>query len=141
MSKPPLPADAVEMLRRANPCVMATLRSDGTPVSTPTWYVWEDDGRVLISLDEGRVRLGHLRRDPRVTLTVLDGEDWYTHVTLIGRVAEFRDDEGLADIDRISTHYTGGAYPDRVRSRVSALIEVERWHGWGAHKDSDQASS
>ncbi|MCZ9339672.1 PPOX class F420-dependent oxidoreductase, partial [Streptomyces sp. TRM76130] len=31
MSKPPLPADAVEMLRRANPCVMATLRSDGAP--------------------------------------------------------------------------------------------------------------
>ncbi|GJF26316.1 MULTISPECIES: PPOX class F420-dependent oxidoreductase [Streptomyces] len=141
MSKPPLPPEAVDLLRRPNPCVMATLRSDGAPVSTPTWYVWEDDGRVLISLDEGRVRLKHLRRDPRVTLTVLDGDDWYTHVTLIGRVAETRDDEDLADIDRISTHYTGNAYPDRVRARVSAWIEVERWHGWGSMKDSDQAST
>ncbi len=42
MSKPPLPPEAQEPLRRANPCVMATLRSDGTPVSTPTWYLWED---------------------------------------------------------------------------------------------------
>ncbi|MFJ9565116.1 PPOX class F420-dependent oxidoreductase [Streptomyces fuscichromogenes] len=138
MSKPPLPPEAQELLRRPNPAVMATLRSDGAPVSTPTWYVW-DDGRVLISLDEGRVRLRHLRRDPRVTLTVLDGQDWYTHVTLIGRVIETREDEGLADIDRIATHYTGKAYPDRVRTRVSAWIEVERWHGWGAHRDSDQA--
>ncbi|MFD5447985.1 PPOX class F420-dependent oxidoreductase [Streptomyces sp. NPDC003470] len=141
MSKPPLPPEAVDLLRRPNPCVMATLRSDGSPVSTPTWYLWEDDGRVLISLDEGRVRLKHLRRDPRVTLTVLDGDDWYTHVTLIGRVTETRDDEGLADIDRLSTHYTGNSYPDRVRARVSAWIEVERWHGWGSLKDSDQAST
>ncbi|MEU9265715.1 PPOX class F420-dependent oxidoreductase [Streptomyces sp. NPDC048251] len=140
MSKPPLPPEAVELLGRANPCVMATLRSDGAPVSTPTWYVWED-GRVLISLDESRVRLQHLRRDPRLTLTVLDSDDWYTHVTLIGRVAELHEDEGLADIDRISTHYTGKPYPDRVRSRVSAWIEIDRWHGWGALKDSDQAST
>ncbi|SDD13778.1 PPOX class F420-dependent oxidoreductase [Streptomyces prasinopilosus] len=140
MSKPPLPPEADALLGRANPCVMATLRSDGTPVSTPTWYVWED-GRVLISLDEGRVRLKHLRRDPRVTLTVLADDDWYTHVTLIGRAVELNDDEGLADIDRISRHYTGKPYPDRERARVSAWIEVERWHGWGAMKDNSQAST
>lgn len=116
---------------------MATLRSDGAPVSTPTWYLWED-GRVLVSLDQGRVRLKHLRRDPRVTLTVLADDDWYTHVTLIGRVAQMYDDEGLADIDRLATHYLGGPYPRRERARVSAWIEVERWHGWGALKDTDQ---
>ncbi|MFI8304402.1 PPOX class F420-dependent oxidoreductase [Streptomyces sp. NPDC085927] len=140
MSKPPLPPEADALLGRPNPCVMATLRSDGTPVSTPTWYVWED-GRVLISMDEGRVRLKHLRRDPRVTLTVLADDDWYTHVTLIGRAVELNDDEGLTDIDRLSRHYTGNPYPDRVRARVSAWIEVDRWHGWGAMKDSSQAST
>ncbi|MFJ1969912.1 PPOX class F420-dependent oxidoreductase [Streptomyces sp. NPDC087903] len=139
MSKPPLPPEAVELLGRPNPCVMTTLRSDGAPVSTPTWYVWHED-RLLINLDGGRVRLKHLRRDPRVSLTVLDKDDWYSHVTLIGRAVDIYDDEGLADIDRISRHYAGGPYPDRVRPRVSAWIEVERWHGWGAFKDSDQAS-
>lgn len=140
MSKPPLPPEAQEMLRRANPCVMATVRADGAPVSTPTWYLWED-GRVLVNLDEGRVRLKHLRNDPRVTLTVLDESDWYTHVTLIGRVAALHDDEGLADTDRIATHYIGVPYPDRVRPRVSAWIDIERWHGWGSMKDNDQAST
>ncbi|MFZ4153508.1 PPOX class F420-dependent oxidoreductase [Streptomyces pseudogriseolus] len=137
MSKPPLPPEAQELLRKPNPCVMATLRSDGTPVSTPTWYLWED-GRVLINLDEGRVRLRHLQRDPRVTLTVLDADNWYTHVTLIGRVADMHDDEDLSDIDRLSRHYGGDTYPNRERRRVSAWVEVERWHGWGAMKDSDQ---
>ncbi|MFF7376843.1 PPOX class F420-dependent oxidoreductase [Streptomyces massasporeus] len=138
MSKPPLPPEADELLGRPNPCVMATLRSDGTPVSAATWYAWQD-GRVLINLDEGRVRLKHLRRDPRVTLTVLAADDWYTHVTLIGRVTEMYDDEDLADIDLLARRYIGKPYPDRDRRRVSAWIEVDRWHGWGSLKDSDQA--
>ncbi|WP_221353742.1 PPOX class F420-dependent oxidoreductase [Streptomyces beigongshangae] len=137
MSKPPLPPEAVELLSRPNAAVIATVRSDGAPVSTPTWYLWED-GRVLISMDVGRVRLKHLRRDPRVTLTVLDGKDWYTHVTLMGRVDDMKDDDGLADIDRISRHYTGEPYPDRVRPRVSAWIDIDRWHGWGSLKDNSQ---
>lgn len=140
MSKLPLPADALAMLARPNPCTIATLRPDGAPVSTPTWYLWEDN-HVLVNMDEGRVRLRHLRHDPRLTLTVLDGDDWYTHVSLVGRAVALRDDEGLADIDRIARHYTGDPYPDRVRARVTAVVEIDRWHGWGTFKDSDQAST
>ncbi|GAA0464034.1 MULTISPECIES: PPOX class F420-dependent oxidoreductase [Streptomyces] len=137
MSNPPLPEAAVAMLSKANPAVITTLRSDGQPVSTATWYLW-DDGRVLVNMDEGRKRLNHLRRDPRVTLTVLDEESWYTHISIIGRVVEFRDDEGLADIDRLAQHYMGKEYPQRDRARVSAWIEIDRWHGWGTLKDNDQ---
>ncbi|MFF3495468.1 PPOX class F420-dependent oxidoreductase [Streptomyces sp. NPDC002795] len=139
MSKPPLSAEAVGMLERANPATVATLRSDGSPVSAATWYLWED-GRVLLNMDEGRVRLGHLRRDPRLTLTVLDKDSWYTHITLIGRVVEIREDKGLADIDRISTHYAGGPYPERERARFTAVMEIDRWHGWGEFRDSGQAT-
>ncbi|MFX0592141.1 PPOX class F420-dependent oxidoreductase [Melissospora conviva] len=138
MSKPPLPEDAVAMLRKANPAVITTLRPDGQPVSTATWYLW-DDGRILVNMDGGRKRLDYLRADPRTTLTVLDDESWYTHVSLIGRVVEFRADTELADIDRISRHYTGRPYPRRDRERFSAVIEIDRWHGWGTLKDNDQA--
>src|ERR1700760_581786 len=89
MSKPPLPEAAVAMLAQANPAVIATLRPDGQPVSAATWYLW-DDGRVLVNMDEGRVRLEHMRRDPRVTLTVLAENDWYSTITLIGHVSDWR---------------------------------------------------
>lgn len=137
MSKPPLPETTVTLLSKANPAVITTLRPDGQPVSTATWYLWQN-GRVLVNMDEGRRRLRHLRRDPRVSLTVLDDDGWYTHVSLIGRVAELRDDTDLADIDRIARHYTGDPYPRRDRGRVSAWIDVDRWHGWGAQKDNSQ---
>ncbi|MFF5672912.1 PPOX class F420-dependent oxidoreductase [Streptomyces hygroscopicus] len=137
MSNPPLSEAAVTMLKKANPAVIATLRSDGRPVSTATWYLW-DDGRVLVNMDEGRKRLAHIRNDPRVTLTVLDDGNWYNHVSLIGRVVEIKDDTDLSDIDRLSRHYLGKDYPQRDRGRVSAWIEIDRWHGWGEHKENTQ---
>jgi PPOX class probable F420-dependent enzyme len=139
MSKPPLPEDAVAMLRKPNPAVIATLRPDGQPVSTATWYLW-DDGRVLINMDEGRKRLEHLRNDSRVSLTVLDADNWYSHTTLIGHVSDIRDDDEFTDIDRLARHYLNRAYPQRDRRRVSAWIEIDRWHGWGTFRDSDQAT-
>jgi PPOX class probable F420-dependent enzyme len=134
VAKPPLPEPVVQLLEKPNPSVITAMRSDGQPVSVATWYLW-DDGRVLVNMDEGRKRLDYLRKDPRVSLTVLDESTWYTHVSLQGRVVEMRDDEGLADIDRLSTHYNGKPYPNRERQRVSAWIEIDRWHGWGAMRN------
>jgi PPOX class probable F420-dependent enzyme len=138
MSKPPLTEAAIEMLAKPNPAVIATLRPDGQPVTAATWYLW-DDGRVLVNMDEGRKRLEHMRRDPRVTLTVLDEGSWYTTVTLIGRVSEWQEDTDLSDIDRVAIHYGGNPYPIRDRRRISAWISVDRWYGWGSLKENDQA--
>ena len=132
MASLPFPDDVRALLLQPNPAVVATLRSDGAPVSVATWYVLEDDDRVLVNMDDTRVRLGHLRRDPRISLTVLAAGDWYTHVSLVGRVEEITPDEGLVDIDRLSTHYADRPYPDRESPRTSARMVVERWHGWGA---------
>jgi PPOX class probable F420-dependent enzyme len=129
---PPLPADLLELLARPLPAVMATVAADGRPVTVATWYLLEDDGTVLLNLDAGRARLKHLRRDPRVSLTALAEGDWYTHVSVQGHVVSIDDDVDLVDIDRLSRHYTGDAYANRERPRVSARVQVDRWHGWGA---------
>ena len=131
MAKPPLPEQVLDMLSKPNPAVITTLRTDGQPVSVATWYLIEG-GRVLVNMDEGRKRLAYLRADPRVSLTALERDDWYTHVSVQGRVVEMYADEGLTDIDRLSQHYRGKPYSNRQRGRVSAWIEIESWHGWGA---------
>ena len=134
---PSLSDQAKQMLAKANPAVISTVRSDGQPVSAATWYLLRGE-EILVNMDEGRVRLKHLRKDPRVSLTVLDSDDWYTHVTVIGRVTRMYDDDGLADIDALSRHYSGQEYPQRDRRRVSAVIQVDRVHGWGSQKNNDQ---
>ena len=128
----PFPDPVRDLLAQANPAVVSTLRSDGHPVSVATWYLLEDDDRLLVNMDHTRRRLQHLRVDPRITLTVLKDGDWYTHVSIVGQVVEMREDEGLADIDRLSMRYRGRPYTNRDSPRVSAWIAADRWHGWGA---------
>jgi PPOX class probable F420-dependent enzyme len=125
------------LLREPNPAVVAVLMPDGQPMSVATWYLVEDDGRILVNMDAERARVAWMRRDPRVALTAMKDGEWYTHVSVRGRVVEWTDDEDLADIDRLSRHYTGNPYRVRDRARVSALVEVEHWHGWGAAKAKD----
>lgn len=105
--------------------------------SVATWYLLEDDGRILVNMDGGRKRLAYMRHEPRVSLTVLNEGAWGTHVSMQGRITEWRDDPEFVDIDRLSRRYGNGVYPNRLRPRVSALIEIDYWHGWGAAKPSD----
>jgi PPOX class probable F420-dependent enzyme len=129
MASPPIPARFVEVLKQPNPAVMATVRADGSPVSVATWYVW-DGGRILLNLDGERARLAHLRADPRVSLTVLDGDSWYRHISLRGTVT-LEPDTDLAGIDRLARHYTRRPYRDRQRPRVNAWLDIDTYHLWG----------
>ena len=134
MATPPLPPHVVEKLHQPNACTITTLRSDGQPVSVATWYLLDGE-RLLVNMDHTRVRLQHVRNDPRVSLTILDQESWYNHVSIMGRVVETSDDDDLVVIDRMAQHYLGQPYAQRDSPRVNAWIEIERWHGWGATKD------
>jgi PPOX class probable F420-dependent enzyme len=125
----PLPPEVDEFLRRPNPAVVASLRPDGSPHTVATWYLW-DGARVLLNMDESRLRLRFMRRDPRVALTVLDEGSWYRHVSLLGRAVEIVEDDGLADIDRLSLHYSGEPFRDRESRRFSAWVEPTAWHAW-----------
>ena len=129
MPRLPVPDEVDEFLAQPNPAIVATLRVDGSPHTVPTWYDWEG-GRVLLNMDESRLRLQHIRRDPRVALTVLAADDWYRHISLLGRIVSIEDDVELADIDRLARRYTGQPFRTRDRRRVSAWMEPERWHGW-----------
>jgi PPOX class probable F420-dependent enzyme len=129
----PVPADVDEFLARPNIAVVASLDGEGAPHSVATWYDW-DDGRVLLSMDNSRRRLRYLREDPRVTLTVIDADDWYRHISLQGEVVEMHEDEGLVDIDRLSRRYTGAEYQTRDSPRTTAWVRVDRWHGWDASR-------
>ena len=129
MPSSPVP-DAVDaFLRQAHLAVVASVRRDGAPHTAATWYDWED-GRVLLNMDESRLRLRFIRRDPRVALTVIDEDDWSHHVSLLGRVISLEEDRELRDIDRLAVRYTTQPFRRRDCRRVSAWVEVDAWHGW-----------
>jgi len=131
MPKPPVSDAVSDLLGRPHKAVMATADANGQPILVATWYLWED-GRVLLNMDKRRKRVARLAEDPRVSLLVL-ADDWDTYVSLQGRVVKTYDDLDMSDINRIAVHYGEDGFAGTPESRrVSFLVEVERWFGWGA---------
>ena len=125
-----MPPAVLDLLRRPNPAVVATVGSAGAPISAAVWYLW-DEGSVLLTMSGTSPRRRQLTRDPRVTLTVLDGDDWYRQVTVHGTAEQVDDDRGLAVIDRISQHYEGAPFEDRERNHAFARVRVTEWNAFG----------
>ena len=130
MPRVPLPDELLDFLAKPRMAVVGTVRDGGSPVTTPCWYGLDPDGSILLSMDEKSHRLRHLRADPRLALTVL-GDDWYSHVSILGRAVAIRPDAELADIDALSQRYLGEPYEDRTYRGVTVLAEIERWHTYG----------
>ena len=124
-----VPPGIEDFLRMPNPAVMSCLRPDGFPMSVPTWYQWRN-GQVVVNILQGRKRLVWIQGNPRVSVTVLDRDDWYRHVSLYGRVVSLAEDVALADMDLMALRYTGQRYAFREQERVSAVIEPAGWHTW-----------
>ncbi len=120
----PIPSDLADLLTTNRLAHVSASRRDG---SIAQYLMWVDfDGQhVLISSAVGSRKGAHWRRDPRVTLSVVDRSDDWRYLIIRGRVVEFRPDDGLAFIDRMSQRYTGQPYRMRDRAREVFVIEPE----------------
>jgi PPOX class probable F420-dependent enzyme len=63
---------AREFLHAHHRAVLATFRGDGRPQLSPVLCACDDKGRVLISTRETAVKTHNLRRDPRLSLCVIN---------------------------------------------------------------------
>ena len=113
-----------------NYAVLATVNPDGSPQSSVVW-VGRDDGDLLFSTVEGRVKYRNMVRDPRVSVTVIDSADPENYVELRGRVSMTPDIGRRVDA-QLSWKYTSRRLsteiPRRLRHwRQGALSGHLRW--------------
>jgi PPOX class probable F420-dependent enzyme len=72
-------------------CVISTTKRDGSPQSTPVYYVFEN-GKLYISVTRPRAKTRNVLRDPRVSVVVLHTEPPFPHVQITG-TAEITEDD------------------------------------------------
>ena len=122
----PLSSEVKVLLDHPNFAHFATLMPDGSPQSVPVWMGREDDC-ILICTGEGSLKAKNTRRDPRVSLSIVDFRNPYEEVQLRGRVIERRPDGDFKYIDAISLKYTGKPFPIRdPEGRVALVIGIEK---------------
>jgi len=110
------------VFQEPNDAVVATLRADGSPQTTVVWVDW--DGEVVhFNTTLAREKTRNLRRDPRISITVIDPSGPYRHVTVEG-LAELDEEGANEHLNRMARKYTGedfGDAPGRVIVRVRPL--------------------
>jgi PPOX class probable F420-dependent enzyme len=104
---------------------LATLNADGSVQLTPLWIDWDGES-IVVNTALGRVKERNMRRDPRVTVLVVDRTDPQRFVSVSGEAT--LDEEGAEDhIDKLAKKYMGvDKYPAEIRGpderRVIARI-------------------
>lgn len=63
--------ETLSSLRKERYLSLTTYRRDGSPVSTPVWFV-VDEGRLLVWTSAGSWKAKRLRHDPRVRIAACD---------------------------------------------------------------------
>jgi PPOX class probable F420-dependent enzyme len=107
--------------------VVTTLRGDGSPQSTVVWVDVDDDG-VSFNTAVGRAKERHLRRNPKLSLIVVDPQNAYRWVSISG-TADLTTEGADPQIDRLAKKYLGkDEYPWRNpdEQRISVRIHPER---------------
>jgi PPOX class probable F420-dependent enzyme len=121
MSLNDLTAAVREFLEAPRYAVVATINESGMPQLTAIWYELIGD-EVLMNCNESRLKIRNLRRDPRLSICVVDGE---RYVTLYGR-ATLSDDQQQAQADdyRLAIRYDGPEQAELRRPEVEAQQRI-----------------
>lgn len=70
--------------------VLTTLFSDGSPQSTPLWFLLDGDD-ILFSTTAGKQKLRNIARDPRVTFAVYNPVNDMSYVEVRGNLVVTED--------------------------------------------------
>jgi PPOX class probable F420-dependent enzyme len=111
----------------------ASLRKDGTALVTPLWVDW-DGANIVINTAMDRAKERHIRRDPRVSILVIDQHNVARYVSVTGKATI--DAEGAEEhIDKMAKKYLGvDKYPESSRTpgerRILVRIKPEVVTHW-----------
>ena len=107
---------------------LATLMPDGRPQVTPVWCDLEGD-MVLFNSAKGRQKDKNVRRDPRVSVAIIDPENPYRYLEVRGRVVEITEHGAAEHIDKMAKKYLGvDKYPYSQPSEVRVIYKIQPEH-------------
>ncbi len=122
---------------------VATIGATGQPHLVAMWYGFLDDSPAFWTYRRSQKAV-NLRRDPRLTCLVEDGDTYDTlrGVELVGRATLIEDQQTVAAVGRSVAERYSGPLDDSARAallesaakRVAVRIEVERVVSWDHRK-------
>ena len=107
---------------------LATVLPDGKPQVTPVWVDY-DGHHVLVNSAVGRKKDRNIRKNPNVSLAIIDPENPYRYMEIRGRVAEITQNGADQHIDKMAKKYLDkDKYPFRAPGEQRVLYKIEPEH-------------
>jgi PPOX class probable F420-dependent enzyme len=135
--------EVAAFVERSRTATMATVGPTGLPHLVAMWYA-VIDGQIWFETKAASQKAVNLRRDPRLTCMIEDGETYDTlrGVSFDGRGVIVEDPDALWQIglnvwERYTGPYTEDAKPmieTMLRKRIAVRLEVDRVRSWDHRK-------
>ena len=120
--------DMADLLEQPLIAVLATRRTDDSIMLSPVWFEWHEGGiNVWVPTPEGG-KVGHVQRDPRVTVVVANHEWPYKGFELRGEATVSTvPDDFYGVLRRTALRYDGPEAAERMVSSYApgVVIRVE----------------
>src|ERR1039457_34724 len=107
---------------------LGTLMPDGRPQVTPVWCDFDGE-HVIFNSAKGRQKDRNVRRDPRVSLAIIEPENPYRYLEIRGQVVEITEDGADDHINKLAKKYLGvDKYPYAQASEVRVIYKIKPVH-------------
>ena len=114
-----------KLFQQKNLIFISTINSDGSPQLTPVWGNY-DDGYVLVSTAEGRLKHKNVLRDPRVSISVVDHDNPLNMTTIKGEVIEIIPDYDYSHANKLTKQYMGiDEYPFKRDGERRIIFKIK----------------
>jgi PPOX class probable F420-dependent enzyme len=117
-----LTQEQARLLKEPNLATVATIRRDGSAQLTPVWIDWDGEN-VVFNTAEGRAKPRNIRRNPVVSVQVVDRNDEYRWVSVTGS-AQIEVKGADEHIHELSRRYRGRDY-DLTPGQQRLIVRVK----------------
>lgn len=119
-----LDPETLALAQGKNFATLTTMLPSGYPMTHVMW-VDADEEHVLINTEIHRAKYKNIKRDPRVSVTIIDAGNPYKYAEVRGDVVEeIRGQEARDDIDRLSRKYNGTDYDPSAITSERVILKI-----------------
>jgi PPOX class probable F420-dependent enzyme len=120
-----IPASHRDLLDKKAMGHLATVTAGGSPQVTPVWFDF-DGTYIRVNSAMGRAKDRHMRREPRVALSILDPQNDYRYLEIAGNVVEITEEGAREHIDSLARTYMGvDRYPFHRPGERRVIYRIE----------------
>lgn len=123
-----IPESYKDLLESTALAHIATIGPKGEPQVTPVWFGWDGE-HILFSQTKTRQKFQNVKRDPRISLSIVDPANPFRYIEVRGVVARIDEDPNLDFINSMAKKYIGQEkYPYHQPGDERVVVVIEPQH-------------